>query len=729
MYEFSDDIPIEEPEEDLLGVNTLAVSISQCILDMCNPVGSVIAVNGSWGSGKTSITNLVLNHIDKSTSNRKPIVIKFQSWMYQSEEKVMAGLLRELYIGLRPTFSKSTKARIALHRIVPNFIDSARTVRSVIGAVSGSFMNHLLDIIVLPISNLISDGISSTESIESLQNIVCREMKRLGYKFLFVIDDIDRLSPDEMLAIFRTIKSIGRLPNVLYLISYDRTKSEDLIRLHYPSEGPEYLEKIIQSVFDVPVPSEDTLFKILNAKVSEAVDDNEGTSFISFKDMMREVIFPEIETIRDINRFANMLSVTYPALRDEVNLEDFVAIESLRMFRPSIYGRLPSNKRILLETIRQVPEEERHAFGEDFAETLLKGEPMADHPRLQRALCCVFPNLSWIWDDSGSFRYGNDEKNRRVCTASNFDTYFRFTTSQYTVSNAEISEIIQNASNEDFIRSALLEASKIWVTENRTKASVILDELIYRSKLIDIKDTQILLNTLFSLSDKFRYEPNIALSYQVVDNNRRIIWLTENILRDRFSKVNHSKMILQLCKNADLGALIEMGGMACCDFNLPVTNPFLSKSIFNVDKKDATEIVSLALEAVRSAAASYSLLEYRRLYHILIQWKAMINSRSDIENGDDLKNEVQIWHDSLLMDDKNVIRLAHLLLAKDYNWYFSVETNDNGIVRHISNVINLENLLNRLSEMMSSPDFDYDSYDMKIVMRAYATLEKHYNPG
>jgi hypothetical protein len=45
-------------------------------------------------------------------------------------------------------------------------------------------------------------------------------------RFLIVIDDIDRLAPDETLLIFRLVKSVGRLPNVIYLLVFDRELAE-----------------------------------------------------------------------------------------------------------------------------------------------------------------------------------------------------------------------------------------------------------------------------------------------------------------------------------------------------------------------------------------------------------------------------------------------------------------------------------------------------------------------
>jgi predicted KAP-like P-loop ATPase len=54
-------------------------------------------------------------------------------------------------------------------------------------------------------------------------------------------------------------------------------------------------------------------------------------------------IDPLIQVPRDIVRIINTLSVTYPAVVGEVNPVDFIAIEALRVFLPSVYDVIRSN--------------------------------------------------------------------------------------------------------------------------------------------------------------------------------------------------------------------------------------------------------------------------------------------------------------------------------------------------------------------------------------------------
>ena len=55
-----DDVSIAAPDQDRFGFDPFAVAISDCICSIENPLGSVVAIYGPWGSGKSSVINLVL---------------------------------------------------------------------------------------------------------------------------------------------------------------------------------------------------------------------------------------------------------------------------------------------------------------------------------------------------------------------------------------------------------------------------------------------------------------------------------------------------------------------------------------------------------------------------------------------------------------------------------------------------------------------------------------------
>ena len=60
---FSSDLPINSPEEDLLSRSIFAATLATAIRNWKQKASIVIALYGRWGSGKSSLKNLVLYHL------------------------------------------------------------------------------------------------------------------------------------------------------------------------------------------------------------------------------------------------------------------------------------------------------------------------------------------------------------------------------------------------------------------------------------------------------------------------------------------------------------------------------------------------------------------------------------------------------------------------------------------------------------------------------------------
>jgi predicted KAP-like P-loop ATPase len=78
--------PITAPDDDRFGINPFAQALARAISEMSAPKGAVIAVNGPWGSGKSSAINLVLYHLDPFIKEGKIKVIRFSPcWLSVTE--------------------------------------------------------------------------------------------------------------------------------------------------------------------------------------------------------------------------------------------------------------------------------------------------------------------------------------------------------------------------------------------------------------------------------------------------------------------------------------------------------------------------------------------------------------------------------------------------------------------------------------------------------------------
>jgi predicted KAP-like P-loop ATPase len=73
----TNDTPIATPDDDRFGINPFAQALARAISEMPAPNGVVIAVNGPWGSGKSSALNLVLFHLTELIDREKLKLIRF----------------------------------------------------------------------------------------------------------------------------------------------------------------------------------------------------------------------------------------------------------------------------------------------------------------------------------------------------------------------------------------------------------------------------------------------------------------------------------------------------------------------------------------------------------------------------------------------------------------------------------------------------------------------------
>src|SRR5262249_27322218 len=97
------DAPITQPGEDRFGIDPFAQNLAASIRSMKSPEGTVIALNGPWGSGKSSVVNLILHHLKGAVENDEIVAINFACWWFRGEEALALAFFRELYAALSPS--------------------------------------------------------------------------------------------------------------------------------------------------------------------------------------------------------------------------------------------------------------------------------------------------------------------------------------------------------------------------------------------------------------------------------------------------------------------------------------------------------------------------------------------------------------------------------------------------------------------------------------------------
>lgn len=91
-FALSSDRPIESAEYDRLGRAAFARAIAQQILDAPSDESYVVAIMGPWGSGKTSL----LNMLAEGARNGDATVVRFNPWIFAGTERLVGSFFREI---------------------------------------------------------------------------------------------------------------------------------------------------------------------------------------------------------------------------------------------------------------------------------------------------------------------------------------------------------------------------------------------------------------------------------------------------------------------------------------------------------------------------------------------------------------------------------------------------------------------------------------------------------
>lgn len=241
------DIPVTSKGEDVLGVEVYVDSLSIFILECDTPM--TIAIQGDWGSGKTSIMNLIKEKIED-----KVITIWFNTWQFSQFEMqsyLTISLFTEFLSGLGA--GKDSSLVNSLLTFGKRFI--VGVAEHYTGQSNAQWLENALG------SNNISDfGKEIKEFKDKIKSTVSQKLQENGKERVVIfIDDLDRLSPDKAVEILEVLKVFIDVPNCIFILAVDYNVIVQGLEKKFGKnvseiKGKSFFDKIIQLPFAVPLP-------------------------------------------------------------------------------------------------------------------------------------------------------------------------------------------------------------------------------------------------------------------------------------------------------------------------------------------------------------------------------------------------------------------------------------------------------------------------------------------
>ena len=328
--QFHADSPIAKPEQDELGRLGLARQIAEQVRRTPAAEGFVIGLLGPWGSGKTSILNLVTTTLEDEAPG-EVVVIRFNPWLFSGAEQLVTRFFSELSAALKlreGVWAKQLGGLLTAYGelLEPmGFVPVVGTGGSILGKFfkgAGGYLKRRHE----------------APSVEAKRAELRKALASSAKRILLVLDDIDRLNDAEIRDIMRLVRLVGDFPNCIYLLAFDRERVEAALGEPAGGDGRAYLEKILQFVNEVPPARRSDLSAILVRGIQSAADAAKPGPFDLelWQNVYALGMFPLFTKMRDIRRYLNGVRLTLDTLGEEVAVVDVLALEAIRILRPDV---------------------------------------------------------------------------------------------------------------------------------------------------------------------------------------------------------------------------------------------------------------------------------------------------------------------------------------------------------------------------------------------------------
>lgn len=640
--------------------------------------GLVVALHAPWGSGKTSALNLLQRHLavlDLAEHSKKPVdeilkmaaarpdaasaeerdladewsklldkhgkklkttVIRFNPWFFSGQEnlfKAFFGVLgTELSIANNTKVAKAVAAVLKRSDAAGGMIGAAAglALAGPAGAAGGATIGGFF-------GKLANDKFDTKESLEASLHKLREALQASDRRLLIVIDDIDRLLPEELRQILTLIKSLGNLPNVTYLLAFARAEVVDLIKRAGISNA-DYLDKIVQVSFELPRVDRYALRAMLFSRLDAVLAGRDLGDNSRWSQAFFHHIDPYLTTPRDVTRLCNSLQIIWPAVQGEVDWTDLVVLEVLRLHEPAVYD-------LVLEKLDRLTGEAHTVFDDkEWAKALVPTDAKSSNPAAAReALLYLFPNFAKALEKNTFGYSGRDRdalRNRRLQCPEYARNYFALAPASDQFTAPQIKNLFVTADPKDAFDLLFENAKK---GKTRQGQTMVCRLLLQMKEEIPVAKLPIgLAKAVLARSDEILHVRDSERMLFETTNDLRLSWLFVEALR-ALPEDQRAAAAQQWFQGT-------VGGAFLARFIGSMTSKSSSSSETIFPDADYPTLRSLAADTVRALSKEPGFLRRPYATSLLFSWGHLTSF-----------DEVSAWVKSHRKSDAGILELAAIM--------------------------------------------------------------------
>lgn len=592
LHGFASDRPIQKTEEDLLGRSGFSEDLADAIASWHGKDSLVVALHGDWGAGKSSIKNMTVSKLEGLTEN-KPDIVEFSPWEWAAQEKITASFFQEISKSIgRIDKSKSGKKLAATLKKYGRYLTTGESVVTGLSAalptlfvlatlagVGGNFSDEiwvkttctiLLGVVAAWaaalkwgkgfLSNL-SGNIEATakeqeQGLSDIRQELTTLLSKRTSSLIVVMDDLDRLTSDQLRMVFQLVKANLEFPNVVFLLLFQRDLVEEKLT-DGKQLGRDYLEKIVQVPFDIPKIEITRLHSLLFSKLDQVIEQDKSATEMFDRDrwgnIFHTALYAYFDNLRNVYRYISTLSFHFSLLKGksafEVNPVDLIAIECIRIFEPEIYKEIARSKDIFTKN-----GSDRYGRSEESTASLINGilDKASENKRefVEELMRQLFPTIGGALEGmhcvSGSSNTWLREM--RVCHPSNFDKYFQFSIPKGELSNSDLQEMLSLTSDSEGLSSYFLSLKERGILKNS------LSQFESFTDVVPLDNGYEYIKSLIDIGDQVDHQ---SVGFTFSSSNTHAIRLVVGFLRRIEDIEKRGKLLLKCFEESDGISIVE----------------------------------------------------------------------------------------------------------------------------------------------------------------------------
>lgn len=341
---------------DRLGTGGYAVSLAEFIRSCETPM--TIGIQGEWGSGKTSLLNMIREDIEEAERTHYKSVIKgseeyktiwVNTWehsLMRTPEECLLSIIEEIIEEIAEVdgnYKTAERAKKALAGLAQGALKVGA------GMAFGSGGYQVADELLAPAAvNKIKMLRQSLEAI--VESVVSRDHNKVK-RFIVFIDDLDRLEPSIAVLVLELLKNVFTIPNCVFVLAIDYQVVVKGLKGKFGEQTEEnewefraFFDKIIQLPFMMPMATYDLKNYITSHLLDIQYFQPSEKFFLEDGRLTRVVSLTLGHNPRSMKRLLNALSLiklhNRDAMKETITRQLVFALVCCQISLPRVYELL-----------------------------------------------------------------------------------------------------------------------------------------------------------------------------------------------------------------------------------------------------------------------------------------------------------------------------------------------------------------------------------------------------